>query len=186
MVNTYIGPDGALYIVDFYRQIIEGPEFMSEDVLKKVDLYNGTGTGRIYRVSATDAAPPEWTKGLKLGDASEEVLVEKLGDKNIWWRNNAQRLLVDRNSAAALPALKSLAQNTGKPTGRLHALWTLEGMNQLTPDLIIEALKDPVAGVRENAIKLAELHLEKNPALVPRLPGRAFCFLKLPGQLLPI
>ena len=169
MVNTYIGPDGALYIVDFYRQIIEGPEFMSEDVLKKVDVYNGTGTGRIYRVSATDAAPPEWTKGLKLGDASAAELVEKLDDKNIWWRSNAQRLLVDRNSAEAIPALENLAQNKGKTMGRLHALWTLEGMNKLTPELIIDALKDTVAGIRENAIKLAELHLEQNPELIPAL-----------------
>ena len=169
MVNTYIGPDGALYIVDFYRQVIEGPEFMSEDVLKKVDLYNGTGTGRIYRVSATDAAPPDWTKGLKLGDASDEELVSKLNDKNIWWRSNAQRLLVDRNSDKALPSLIQMAQNINQPMGRLHALWTLEGMNKLSADLIVNALQDPMPGIRENAIKLAELHLEKEPILLKGL-----------------
>lgn len=170
LVNTYIGPDGALYVVDFYRQVIEGPEFMSEDVLKKVDLYNGTGKGRIYRVSATGAASPKWTSGLKLGDASDEELVEKLSDKNIWWRNNAQRLLVDRNSEKAVPSLIKMAQNQNSSMGRLHALWTLEGINKLTPDLIINALKDTVAGIRENAIKLAELHLDKDQAsLVPAL-----------------
>lgn len=169
MVNMCVGPDGALYVIDFYRQIIEGPEFMSEDVLKKVNLYNGTGTGRIYRISASDAASPEWTKGLKLGDATDEQLVEKLADKNIWWRRNAQRLLVDRNSAKAVPSLIKMAQNTQSPMGRLHALWTLEGMNQLTPDLITDALKDPMAGIRENAIQLAELHLDKDANLVPAL-----------------
>jgi putative membrane-bound dehydrogenase-like protein len=168
-VNTYIGPDGALYVVDFYRQVIEGPEFMSEDVLKKVDLYNGRGKGRIYRISATDAAPPKWTSGLKLGDASDEELVNKLEDKNIWWRNNAQRLLVDRNSDKAVPLLIKMAQNSKSSMGRLHALWTLEGMNKLTSDLIINALKDPQAGIRENAIKLAELHLDKDPNVVPAL-----------------
>jgi putative heme-binding domain-containing protein len=169
LVNTYVGPDGALYVVDFYRQIIEGPEFMSEDVLKKVNLYNGTGTGRIYRISAKDAASPEWTKGLKLGDATDEQLVEKLADKNIWWRNNAQRLLVDRNSEKIVPSLKKLAQDAGSSMGRLHALWTLQGMKQLTPDLIQGALKDGLAGIRENAIQLAELHLDKDPALVTTL-----------------
>ena len=168
-VNTYIGPDGSLYVVDFYRQVIEGPEFMSEDVLKKVDLYNGRGKGRIYRISATDAAPPKWTSGLKLGDASDEELVNKLEDKNIWWRNNAQRLLVDRNSDKAVPLLIKMAQNSKSSMGRLHALWTLEGMNKLTSDLIINALKDPQAGIRENAIKLAELHLDKDPNVVPAL-----------------
>ena len=76
LVNMYIGPDGALYVVDFYRQVIEGPEFMSEDVLKKVDLYNGTGKGRIYRISAADAVAPKWTSGLALGNASDDELVQ--------------------------------------------------------------------------------------------------------------
>ncbi|MEO7047235.1 MAG: PVC-type heme-binding CxxCH protein, partial [Ferruginibacter sp.] len=169
MVNMYIGPDGALYVIDFYRQVIEGPEFMSEEVLKKVNLYNGTGTGRIYRVSATDAAGPVWMKGLSLGDATDEELVEKLNDKNIWWRLNSQRLLVDRNSNKALPSLIRVAQNSKKPMGRLHALWTLEGMHKLTLDLIVNAMKDPLPGIRENAIKLAELHLATNPGLVASL-----------------
>ena len=169
MVNTYVGPDGALYVVDFYRQIIEGPEFMSEDVLKKVNLYNGTGTGRIYRISASDAAPPKWTNGLHLGQSTDEELVKKLDDKNIWWRNNAQRLLVDRNSDKAISSLTKMCQNSNASMGRLHALWTLEGMNKLTPDLIKQALKDPLPGIRENAIKLAELHLAANPGLIPAL-----------------
>ena len=169
MVNMYVGPDGALYVVDFYRQVIEGPEFMSEDVLKKVDLYNGTGKGRIYRISASDAAPAKWTSGLKLGDASDEELVDKLEDKNIWWRRNSQRLLVDRNSDKALPLLIKMAQHSTSPMGRLHALWTLEGVNKLTSDLITNALKDSSAGIRENAIKLTELHLDKDPNLVPAL-----------------
>ncbi len=169
LVNMYVGPDGALYVVDFYRQIIEGPEFMSDEVLKKVDLYNGTGTGRIYRISATDAPPAKWTSGLKLGDDSDEELVEKLVDKNIWWRNNAQRLLVDRNSDKIVPSLEKMAQNTKSAMGRLHALWTLQGMNQLTPKLIQGALKDELPGIRENAIQLAELHLDKDPGLVPAL-----------------
>lgn len=169
LVNMYIGPDGALYVLDFYRQVIEGPEFMAEDVLKKVDLYNGTFQGRIYRISATDAAPAEWTKGLHLGDATDEQLVEKLSDKNIWWRSNAQRLLVDRNSDQAVPALVKMAQDPKSPLGRLHALWTLQGMDKLSTDLIISSMKDTVAGIRENAILLAELHLDNNPNLISAL-----------------
>jgi putative membrane-bound dehydrogenase-like protein len=169
LVNMYVGPDGALYVIDFYRQVIEGPEFMSEDVLKKVNLYNGTGKGRIYRISASDAGAPVWTKGLKLGDAPDEQLVQKLEDKNIWWRRNAQRLLVDRNSDKAVPSLIRMAQNATSSMGRLHALWTLEGMNKLTTDLILTSLKDPLPGVRENAIKLAELHLEKDPRIISSL-----------------
>ena len=168
-VNTYIGPDGALYVVDFYRQVIEGPEFMAKEVLDTVDLYNGTKKGRIYRISAKDAGTPEWTKGLHLGEAASDQLVEKLADKNIWWRLNAQRLLVDRNDKAAVPALEKMIQNTSSPLGRLHALWTLEGMHKLSPEMIERALKDPGPGIRENAIQLAELHINDDPGLTAAL-----------------
>lgn len=159
MVNLYTGPDGALYAVDFYRQVIEGPEFMAKEVLDTIDLYNGTKKGRIYRISRKDAAAPTWTGGLQLGDATGEALVNQLANKNNWWRINAQRLLIDRNDAGTIPALLKMTQNEQSPTGRLHALWTLEGMSKLTSDVIKNALRDTVAGIRENAVRLAEIHL---------------------------
>ncbi len=168
-VNMYIGPDGALYVVDYYRQIIEHPEWMAEEVVKSGALYNGTDKGRIYRISASGAEPVTWTKQLGLGDATDGQLVEKLADPNIWWRRNAQRLLVARNSHQAVPALINMAQNTTAPLGRLHALWTLEGMHRLTTTLIKQALQDEEPGIRKNAIKLAELHLDDAPDLTNTL-----------------
>jgi len=168
-VNMYIGPDGALYVVDYYREIIEHPEWMSESAVKAGNLYNGRDKGRIYRISATDAAPANWTSHLNLNDSTDIQLVEKLSSANIWWRSNAQRLLVDRNHETVVPALIKMAQNTESPLGRLHALWTLEGMNKLTPELIMQALKDPEPGVRENAIKLTELHFAASPDLATNL-----------------
>jgi putative membrane-bound dehydrogenase-like protein len=164
-VNMYIGPDGALYVVDYYRQIIEHPEWMGEEVVKSGQLYNGHDKGRIYRITPTDAKAAEWTGGLNLGAASSEQLVAQLPNSNIWWRLNAQRLLVDRKDKSIVPGLIKMAQSNASSLGRLHALWTLEGLEQLTPDLIAQALKDPVAGLRENAIKLAELHLSTAPDL---------------------
>lgn len=169
LVNLYIGPDGALYVVDFYRQVIEGPEFMAKEVLDTIDLYNGTHKGRIYRISAEDAPAAKWIKGLNLRAATSQELVEKLTDQNIWWRLNAQRLLVDRKDETVIPALVKVATSSKSPMGRLHALWTLEGLGRLSADLIRKALQDPVAGVRENAIKLAELHLDKVPTLASAL-----------------
>ena len=164
-VNMYTGPDGALYVVDYYRQIIEHPEWMSEEAIEAGGLYNGNDRGRIYRITPTAAEPAAWTKGLKLGDAPNEALVEELANRNRWWRMNAQRLLVDRASKQAVPALVQMSRNTASPMGRLHALWTLEGIGELKPERIEQALKDPVAGIRENAIKLAELHLSTAPDL---------------------
>jgi putative membrane-bound dehydrogenase-like protein len=168
-VNMYTGPDGALYVVDYYRQIIEHPEWMGEEVVKSGQLYNGKDKGRIYRIVPKNAGPANWAKGLRLGNAGSEELVEKLAGANLWWRMNAQRLLVDRRDMNAIPALEQMAQNRDSPFGRLHALWTLEGMGELKPALIEKALKDSVPGVRENAVKLAELHLPSAPGLATSL-----------------
>ena len=164
-VNMYIGPDGALYVIDYYRQIIEHPEWMGEEVVKSGQLYNGHDMGRIYRITSTNTKKSEWTKGIGLGDAPSEQLVEYLSNENGWWRLNAQRLLVDRQDKNSVPLLIKMTQNTSSSLGRLHALWTLEGLSSLSTELIQQALKDPVAGVRENAIKLAELHLSSVPQL---------------------
>ena len=168
-VNTYIGPDGALYIVDYYRQIIEHPEWMGEEVVNSGALYNDTDKGRIYRVTPSNAPPADWTKGLALGDATNDQLVEKLSNPNIWWRLNAQRLLVDRGNKEVVPALIEMTNNPTSSMGRLHALWTLEGMGELKAEQVETALKDSVAGIRENAIKLAELHLSDAPHLAAAL-----------------
>lgn len=168
-VNMYIGPDGALYVVDYYREIIEHPEWLADDVINSGKLYNGHDMGRIYRISATEAKPAMWTTDLAFGKATDEALVEKLADPNIWWRRNAQRMLVDRNKASVIPALVEMAGNERSSTGRLHALWTLEGMDQLRSEQIEEALRDPEPGVRVNAIKLAELYLNTARTLAKTL-----------------
>jgi putative membrane-bound dehydrogenase-like protein len=163
-VNMYVGPDGALYVLDYYRRVIESPEWMSEEAIKRGGLYDGLGKGRIFKITPTNARPADWIKGLKLGDASNEELVKTLANSNYWWRLNAQRLLVDRGSREAVPKLIEMTGNNSA-MGRLHSLWTLEGLGELKLQQILLALKDSVAGIRENAIKLAELHLTDNPEL---------------------
>ncbi len=168
-VNMYIGPDGALYVLDYYRRIIEHPEWMSDEAVAAGGLYDGYNMGRIYRITPVGTNAASFTKGLALGDASTGELVNYLNDRNIWWRQNAQRLLVDRMDKSAIPALVKMSENQHAPLGRLHALWTLEGMRELHSSLIKKALRDVVAGVRENAIRLAELHLTTSPELEANL-----------------
>jgi putative membrane-bound dehydrogenase-like protein len=168
-VNMYVGPDGALYLLDYYRQVIEHPEWMSEEAIEARALYNGKDMGRIYRVTRTDASPAAWIKKLSLGDASDNELVAELSSANSWWRQNAQRLLVDRGDRQIVPDLERMARQSPSAMGRLHALWVLEGMGELKPGLIESALKDSVAGIRENAIRLLELHLPVQPHLAKSL-----------------
>lgn len=159
-VNMYTGPDGALYVIDYYRKFIEHPEWMAKEVVESGELYDGTEKGRIYRITPSGSKPAEWSKGLSLGNASVGQLTEALASPNIWWRRNAQRLLLDRNDKEAVPLLREKAKNVDSPLGRLHALWTLQGMGQLSSEMIKQALMDTVAGIRVNAIRLAELHLD--------------------------
>lgn len=168
-VNLYIGPDGALYVIDYYRRIIEHPEWMSDEAVAAGGLSDGQDMGRIYRITKEGAGAAEWIKGLQLGDATSEELVHYLGNQNSWWRTHAQRLLVDREDTSVIPLLSDIVTNASESVARLHALWTLKGLNALDEVHILAGLKDKEAGVRENAIKLAELSLQQYPDLIEAL-----------------
>jgi putative membrane-bound dehydrogenase-like protein len=168
-VNQYVGPDGALYVVDMCRQIIEHPDVLADEIVENADLDNGKDCGRIYRVVPENTDNPSYLSNLSLDDATGQELLEMLGSKNIWWRRTAQRLLVTERADVPVEALEALVREGPSPEVRLHALWTLEGRDALTPELLRYALNDESAGVRENAIKAAELHLEDSPDLVSAL-----------------
>ena len=156
-VNVYVGPDGALYIVDYYRARIEHPEWTASEFHKNPEAFAlGTDRGRIYRVLPDDA--PGAVRPA-LGSAADGALVEALSHSNLWWRRTAQRLLVDRQSPAAVPLLERLARDGESPLGRLHALWTLDGLDRLDEALVVRALGDDAPGVREAGLQLAERRL---------------------------
>jgi putative membrane-bound dehydrogenase-like protein len=157
-VNFYVGPEGALYVIDYYRPYIEHPEWASSDLQKTPEvLSTGKDRGRIYRVVATTgAAATRTTMRPKLGSAADAQLVEALESPNVWWRRTAQRLLVHGRRRDATPALAALASARPSATARLHALWTLEGLDQLNAAQVVQALQDPDPGVRENAVVLSE------------------------------
>ena len=167
-VNFTIGPDGALYVVDYYRQIVEHPEWMDQATIDAGNLQRGMDRGRIYRITPQRSVPLSWHDAITLGDADAAVLVASLDNPNIWWRRNAQRLLVDRQDEAAVEPLVRLIQE-GPAGARVHALWTLDGLGRLDPALIEQALKDDEPGVRENAILLTEVYLTDAPHLADAL-----------------
>jgi putative membrane-bound dehydrogenase-like protein len=159
-VNMYLGPDGALYLLDYHRRIIEHPEWMADEVNQSGALYDGTDRGRIYRISPKGSQKADFSKTIDLEAASNEELIELLAVENYWWRNHAQRMLVDRNPDPVPTDLVELARDSSRPLGRLHALWTLHGMGRLRPELVKEAIDDPEPGVRKNALVLAEFFPE--------------------------
>src|SRR5207247_7074059 len=118
-----------------------------------VDLESGRERGRLWRLT-----PPHFKPGKppRLGQATSVELVATLENPNSWWRETAQRLLFERQDRSAVPALRKLVKRGRTPQARLHALWTLAALNCLRDADVLAGLMDQAAGVRENAVKLAE------------------------------
>jgi putative membrane-bound dehydrogenase-like protein len=169
-VNFYIGPDGALYVIDYYRPRIEHPEWTaSEFHAKPAEFWEGRDRGRIYRVVPEHAGRPA---PVDLSRAGDEALVEALGHPNLWQRRTAQRLLVGRRSPRAGSLLDALVREAASPVARVHALWTLDGLGVLSDAQVLRALGDGEPGVRENALQLAEPRLG-NPLVAAAILARA-------------
>jgi putative membrane-bound dehydrogenase-like protein len=158
-VQFYIGPDGALYVIDYYRQYIEHPEWMSEEVANSGALYNGSDKGRIYRIAPKGSKGPDWLNRIDLGNAEILKLVSELENKNGWWRRQAQRMLVDRKDVKSIPLIERVIEESSDPNAIIQALWTLEGMDASNTSLLKFALLHHEPGVRENAIRISEHHL---------------------------
>ncbi|MBE7169582.1 MAG: c-type cytochrome [Williamsia sp.] len=172
-VNTATGPDGCLYIVDMHRGIIQESNWTKEGsflrprILEK-GLDKNIGQGRIYRLVHD---------GFKRGPAphllneSAAQLLTYLDHPNAWWRENAQRELIVRADHSVVPALREIAAGNhpriGQKTGtlaRLHALWTLDGLNAMDKALLFASLQDGDARVRQAAVWISERYLKQNDA----------------------
>lgn len=164
-VTFSVGPDGYLYILDYYRQHIETPVSIPDDLKAEMDFMAGSDMGRIYRL-----LPENGTyQGVKvdLKNASGLQLVDYLSHKNGWYRSNAQRLLLERQDKSVVPAVISLFSNSPDARTRLHALYVLEGLNSLTEKIVKKSLLDSEPGVRENGIILAERYPKTIKLLIP-------------------
>ena len=172
-VNFTDTPDGTLLILDMYRETIEHPFSLPEPIKKHLDLTSGKDLGRIYKLVPESGYRP---RSPKLSDAPTRDLVPFLADPAAWWRETAQRLLIEHQDKSVAPALRQLAKARPNPLGRLHALWTLDALDQLDNETLILAFDDPEAGVREQAVKLCDgraLTQLENAPLVSRLLATA-------------
>jgi len=169
-VNMANGPDGALYVIDMYRAVIEHPQFVPEELKNRADQEYGNDRGRIYRILPAGAesrgiAPSR----LPFKDATIERLVELLAHPNAWHRETAARLIYERRPADARQPLERLARESKDPVARVHALWALEGLGALSTEILVAALKDSHPRVREQAVLLSEAKLAKQESLLPNI-----------------
>ncbi len=176
-VNMATGPDGCLYIVDMYRGIIQESNWTREGsflrpVIKRMKLDMNYGRGRIYRLVHDEEKPGPRPDML---DESTEQLLKYLSHPNGWWRSTAQKLIILRNDKSVVGELEKMAtdsytwmdrifsRNEYEPTPltRLHALWTLKGLDALEKNTLLQALKDEDPQVRKTAIWASEDYLKK-------------------------
>lgn len=161
-VNMTTGPDGALYIADMYHGIIQHRFFLTSYLRRQAEdrgIEKVTDHGRIWRVLAEGKKAELVVKYSTLASAD---LVKQLENPNGARRDTAQRLLVERQDASVVDALKSLAANPANPVFRLHALWTLEGLGRLDEPTLGLALKDSDSKVRAAAIRLTAQSIPSN------------------------
>ena len=158
------GPDGSLWFADMCRLVIEHPKWIPDDIEKGLFLRAGYDKGRIYRIRPVAAEPRSIPK---LDGLSAEELVAALDTPSRWQRDTIHRMLVRRADVSALPALRTLlgTKTRALARARLHALCIVDGLDALTPDLVVRAIRDEHPGVRRHAVRIGESLLDRAPAV---------------------
>jgi putative membrane-bound dehydrogenase-like protein len=152
-VNFVNAPDGTLYILDMYRETIEHPYSIPEEIKKFLHLTSGSDRGRVYRLVSPNM---KRIRPVRLGDLTNAELVPHLESENAWNRETAQRLLWERQDKTVVPLIEELLISSKFPLGRLHALCSLHGLGALQAEHIRRGLKDAHPRVRAHAIRLSE------------------------------
>ena len=172
-INSATGPDGCLYIVDMYRGIIQEGNWVRggsylRGVVQEYELDRNIGRGRIFRVDhrTTRRGPQP-----RMLDETPAQLVAHLSHPNGWWRSEAQKLIILHGDKSVTSALEKMVRTSKSPLGRLHALWTLEGLAAISTELLASALHDEDARVRAAGLRISETTLETNRALDSHIKG---------------
>ena len=147
------GPDGALYIADMYRFVLEHPEWIAPETQARLDLRAGSDKGRIYRVFPEGKKPRAIPKLAALDHAA---LVAALDSPSGWQRDTAQRLLFERKARDAAPALHELFRRATDPKVRVQSLATLETLQSLDAHVLRAAIRDAHPQVRAQALRSSE------------------------------
>ena len=160
------GPDGALWVVDMYRLVIEHPEWIDDEREKELFLRAGHDRGRIYRIFPRDKQPGKLPQPIESNLTSR--LIQMLQSDNRWHTETAQRLLIElgkeKTYESVAPQLEKILLHHKSPLARLHALCTLAGRYELSSSLWRRALQDEHWGVRKNAVRIGDRYVRKQPA----------------------
>lgn len=163
------GPDGALYFADMYRGIIEHGPYMTpylkeQTVLRGLDKH--INLGRIWRIVPKGFRQPERLikENMVTGD-----LVPLLEHTDGWYRDMAQRLIIERHDLSVKESLGDLVSQSKNKFAKIHALFTLEGLGLLTPEICETGMEQREEEVKATALRLMEPFTYDNPALTSKV-----------------
>jgi putative membrane-bound dehydrogenase-like protein len=169
------GPDGALYVVDMYRFVLEHPEWIPADIAKGLDLRGGEDKGRIYRIAKA---------GLPKSETTVSNPIKAMASSNGWKRDTAQRLLIERHDTSAVPELKKLLG--ASPAVRIQAAFTTMQLGGMTPEEAFTTIKQMAPQVRAAALTATgvltdDVFIDLEKPLLKQTPPKA-----LPSATMPV
>lgn len=163
-VDLANGPNGALYLVDMYRAVIEHPEFVPAELKNRPDLRLGDDRGRIYRIAPRAGVESPRHVPVSLSQKTSKELVDVLADLNGWQRDTAARLIYERQDKSISTDLSALLAKNHE-LARVCALHALNGLGAVNAQVLLDALKVRSLRLREHAIRLSEPHLRESSEL---------------------
>jgi putative membrane-bound dehydrogenase-like protein len=163
-VRVVIGPDGMIWVVDMYRAVIEHPEWIPQAWQQQLDLRAGCQQGRIYRVVVADSAGP--ARLPNIAKRTSQELIASLASDSGTLRDMTQQELLQRGDKSNAGLLRNVAASSPSPQARVHALWTLHGLQKLRDNDLLHALGNEHPGVVRNAILLAEPRVASSDTLL--------------------
>ncbi len=158
------GPDGAFYLVDMYRQVLEHPEWIPAEITRGLDLRAGEDRGRIYRVT--------WPGLKREAPALAGDLVAEMRSMIRWRRDTAQRVLLEKKDSAPVAALLALGKDSIQPLPvRLQAVWTAALLDEQHRPVLHELIRVSFPQVRGAALVAAggdDIHPDELASWFPR------------------
>lgn len=166
-------PDGCLWMIDMYREIIEHPWSLPPGIKRLLDLNSGNDRGRLYRIVPTATAQGPLRRRVNLAEASTTDLITALAHANGWHRDTAQRLLVERQDRTAVPRLREIlrAQEAATALAHLPALYVLENLRALEDEDLVVAMQDASEAVRRHAVRLVGWRFDARTIAAASLPA---------------
>jgi putative membrane-bound dehydrogenase-like protein len=156
-VNFVNASDGTLHVVDMYRETIEHPWSIPDDIKARLDLTSGKDRGRMYRLAPPGFVAPKLPR---LSTATTTELVAHLESPHAWYRETAQRLLVERQDKSAVEPLKAMISASSSELAKMHVLYALQGLDALTYDEIRPILSGHGSELTRQGVLLAESYYE--------------------------